>query len=110
MLLGTFRVVADEFCASSSYDSLHSLGVAADDLIFYSLNHIALSLETLPHKQETASQPTHCPKIVGNPRRRCPRPRHLKAYDFGLAEVEPSKWLMDPIRQWWGVLVRNHSL
>ncbi|QCE08429.1 F-box protein SKIP22-like [Vigna unguiculata] len=46
----------DEIRASSPNDSLHSLGVAAGDLIFYSLNPNAFSHETLPHKPETASR------------------------------------------------------
>ncbi|KAL9321873.1 hypothetical protein ACSQ67_009926 [Phaseolus vulgaris] len=45
----------DEIRASSPHDSLHSLGVAADDLIFYSFNPTAFSRETLPHKPESAS-------------------------------------------------------
>ncbi|KAK7280236.1 hypothetical protein RJT34_25298 [Clitoria ternatea] len=40
----------DEIHASSPHDPLHSIGIAAGDLIFYSLNPNAFSLETLPHK------------------------------------------------------------
>ncbi|RDX79380.1 F-box protein SKIP22, partial [Mucuna pruriens] len=46
----------DEIHASSPHESLHSLGVAAGDLIFYSLNPTAFSLGILPHKPETASR------------------------------------------------------
>ncbi|KAK7372708.1 hypothetical protein VNO80_06095 [Phaseolus coccineus] len=37
----------DEIRASSPHDSLHSLGMVDDDLIFYSLNPTAFSLEIL---------------------------------------------------------------
>ncbi|KAL9331437.1 hypothetical protein ACSQ67_001047 [Phaseolus vulgaris] len=53
------------------HDSLHSLGVIVDLLIFYSLNP-TLSFETLSHKPETASRSAHYPKLTGNPRQRCP--------------------------------------
>ncbi|XP_020228984.1 F-box protein SKIP22 [Cajanus cajan] len=46
----------DEIRASSPDEPLHSLGIAAGDLVFYSLSPTAFSLETLPHKPETASR------------------------------------------------------
>ncbi|RZB43781.1 F-box protein SKIP22-like [Glycine soja] len=46
----------DEIHAPSPEEPLHSLGVAAGDLIFYSLNPIAFTLGTLLHKPETASR------------------------------------------------------
>ncbi|TKY51053.1 F-box protein SKIP22 [Spatholobus suberectus] len=49
----------DEIHASSPHESLLALGVAAGDLVFYSLKPSAFSLETLPHKpspqEETGS-------------------------------------------------------
>ncbi|KAK7390990.1 hypothetical protein VNO78_19256 [Psophocarpus tetragonolobus] len=55
----------DEIHASSPHVSLHSLGIATGDLIFYSLNPAAFSLQTLPHKPETASR--HEPTIQDSP-------------------------------------------
>ncbi|KAG4984373.1 hypothetical protein AAZX31_10G242900 [Glycine max] len=55
----------DEIHAPSPDEPLQSLGVAAGDLIFYSLNPTAFSLETLPHKPETA--PLDGPTIQDSP-------------------------------------------
>ncbi|CAK8573814.1 unnamed protein product [Lathyrus sativus] len=48
----------DEIDASSPTDSLHSLGIAASDLIFYTFNPNAFSSETLPHKPAAEKPPT----------------------------------------------------
>ncbi|GAU14966.1 hypothetical protein TSUD_47610 [Trifolium subterraneum] len=63
----------DEINSSSPNDneSLHSLGIAAGDLIFYTFNPNAFSRETLPHKptpqQQTNSNDNDPPIIQNSP-------------------------------------------
>ncbi|WJX14871.1 hypothetical protein P8452_05078 [Trifolium repens] len=59
----------DEINASSPKDneSLHSLGIAAGDLIFYTFNPNAFSRETLPHKPTPQQQTNdNDPPIIQN--------------------------------------------
>ncbi|CAJ1977312.1 unnamed protein product [Sphenostylis stenocarpa] len=80
----------DEIRATSPHDSLHSLGVAAGDLIFYSLNPTAFSPEALPHKSETASRdgPTiqKSPKTLDGDAPSIPAPQ--KSPNLDSTEVE----------------------
>lgn len=52
----------DEINTSSPTDSLHSIGIAGGDLIFYTFNSNAFSGETLPHKPAAENPPTFAEK------------------------------------------------
>ncbi|XP_004496864.1 F-box protein SKIP22-like [Cicer arietinum] len=59
----------DEIDASSPEDSLHSIGIATGDLIFYTFNPNTFSRETLPHKPTPQQEPhsNHRPIIQDSP-------------------------------------------
>ncbi|XP_027366064.1 F-box protein SKIP22-like [Abrus precatorius] len=86
----------DEIHASSPHESLHSLGIAGGDLIFYSLNPNAFCFETLLHKptpqEESNSRdiPTiqDSPKIVSGDAPSIPAAE--KSPTLGAAEAETS--------------------